>query len=232
MAALFIQSRELKAQREELNETQGLLTKQIEVSERQAEAAYAQVEAAVQQAKEAKASMELQREQAHYLKSVEELRDQKARTDRTLQFFREFCSREMALARNEASLFVKDHRALELHGNEFDSTLERMSVPVWIVARFFQSLWVHIKNHSVDNASTSELFGSIFIWWHVNYLSTALYEGWKITSDLQDFEGWLRSSVDPSEFERWEYEAQADMERIERVKIPRTTDDLDPNATA
>lgn len=137
-----------------------------------------------------------------------------SKTERTLIFFREFSSKEMSQTRSEASLYLEKHLHCNLHGENYDSAIEKASIPVWTVARFYHSLWINIDHGEVRPRMTASLFGSIFIWWHLVYLKDALHPSWQISTDLMRFSSWLPRFAG-ADFIDWQDEAVKDRVRRE-----------------
>jgi hypothetical protein len=121
----------------------------------------------------------------------------KALVDTTFELHREFNNSEMSEARNRADKIFRQYPApvaLDALEENFPDVETR---PIYLVIRFYQRLWLAIKNKRVDTKLVPELFGEIFYWWFVNYLEPQVMPvGWQICSDIQDLKNWFDENSD------------------------------------
>ncbi|NJK54215.1 MAG: hypothetical protein HC936_18155 [Leptolyngbyaceae cyanobacterium SU_3_3] len=128
----------------------------------------------------------------------------KALVDTTFELHREFNSSEMSEARNRADKIFKQYPTpvtLDALEENFPEVEAR---PIYLVIRFYQRLWLAIKNKRVDTKLIPELFGEIFYWWFVNYLEPQVMPvGWQICSDIQDLKNWFDENSDQIMYRVW-----------------------------
>lgn len=131
-------------------------------------------------------------------------RHRKALVDTAFELHREFNNKEMSEARNLAFQIIKQNpKNVNLH--ELTEKLAEIDVrPIYLIVRFYQRLWLAIKNDRVDTNLVPELFGEVFYWWFFNYFESQVVPvGWQICSDIQSLKDWLDNNSDPKSHQSW-----------------------------
>lgn len=138
--------------------------------------------------------------------------------NRALLFFREFNSKEMSEHRDKAYEFVSENPFHKLHGHHVDVKNKPEIISLWIIARFFQSLYINIKTNNIDIEIAEYHFGFLFVWWWRNYFENAMKDEWTIKEDLNDLNKILETKY-PSKYIKWRASAFDDFMKFKAIRI-------------
>lgn len=148
--------------------------------------------------------------------------------NRALLFFREFNSREMSEHRDKAYGFVSENPFFKLYGHHIDGKETPELISIWIVARFFQSLYINIKTNNVDISIAEYHLGFLFVWWWRNYYEQAMKKSWPIAQDLADLNAILLKKY-PEQYSKWRASAFEDYMKFKGITASPASP---PNTTA
>lgn len=138
----------------------------------------------------------------------------------TFDFFRQFNSEAMNLARNHADVLLQRYPAKTIYEIAEDPSIAvEDKNPIWTVSSFFCSLSLAVRFGQVDTHLVLDLLGPTFVWWYKVYFESRMSANgkWEDAEQIEELYDSLwrfaRTSIPNKEkLERWETNALEEVE--------------------
>lgn len=129
--------------------------------------------------------------------------EKKALSDKVFELYDEFNSSGMLRIRSEAGKLTRQHPntpAREMYKTEGGEK----SLSIWVLARFYEKLWITIDNQKIDISYVPDFFGETFYWWYIVYFeeNLLLYET-QMCTRIAKLKAWFDLQVSDKTVERW-----------------------------
>ena len=131
----------------------------------------------------------------------------------TFSLHDEFFSSDMLRARGIADNYLMENQGTHFRELYYSGDIDKMD-SVFIVAEFYERLYLAFKHRRVRKPMATELFAEIFIYWYINYFKKGMAQSnWAAEKRLGELFEIFRNELDETSFKR--LVARAESEIIE-----------------
>lgn len=130
--------------------------------------------------------------------------DKKALSDKAFELYEEFNSSRMLSIRMGADKLTRQYPNTPIREIYKTAGGEEKTLSVWVLARFYEKLWITIENQKIDVSYVPLFFGETFYWWYIIYFeeNLLLYE-MQMCIRIKNLKAWFDSQSSYETVEGW-----------------------------
>ena len=90
--------------------------------------------------------------------------DKKALSDKAFELYEEFNDSRMLKIRMDADKLIRQNKNIPIREIYKTTGGEGKTLSIWVLARFYEKLWITIDNEKIDVSYVPHFFGETFYW--------------------------------------------------------------------